>query len=195
MTGADPGGGTPDWEVFDRAHNGDEGAWRALFGRHERRLRRIATLITGSADAAADIAQETFVRVLRRKIPHRGGTLGAYLTTVAFRLSLREKARLRRHGGFDEEAFPGTGESPLEAASRSGREQLMAAVLASLPPDQREVIALRFFGGHSYAEMAGILGVPEGTVKSRIFYAIKHCREEFRLRLPGEFQGGERNDR
>jgi len=76
-----------------------------------------------------------------------------------------------------------------------GREQLMAAVLASLPPDQREVIALRFFGGHSYAEMAGILGVPEGTVKSRIFYAIKHCREEFRLRLPGEFQGGERNDR
>jgi len=187
-------GSPTDWECLDRAQGGDEGAWRALFRRHEPRLRRIAWLVTGSADAAADIAQETFVRVIRRKLPHRRGSFAAYLTTAAFRLALREKARLGRNHGFDEEAFPAGNESPLDAAARAGREELMAAVLASLPPDQREVIALRFYGGHAYGEIAVILGVPEGTVKSRIFYAIKQCRKEFRLHTPDGISGEERND-
>jgi RNA polymerase sigma factor (sigma-70 family) len=183
--------GTPasDWECLELAHRGDEGAWRALFVRHERRLARMAALITGSPDAAQDIAQETFVRVLRRKIPRRDGSFGAYLTTVAFRLALRERARRARHRGFDEGAFPARAESPLEAAVRSGREEMVAGVLAGLPPDQREVIALRFYGDHSYAEIAAITGVPEGTVKSRIFYALKHCRSQFRLKIPEEFPG------
>lgn len=178
-----------DWECFDLAHRGDEDAWRSLFRRHERRLTRIGALITGSADAARDIAQETFVRVLRRKIPHRGGSLGAYLTTIAYRLALREKARLARHHGLDEEAFSGGGESPLDTAARSDGREMITGVLASLPPDQREVIALRFYGGHSYGEIAGILGIPGGTVRSRIFYAIKNCRKEFRRRIPDEYPG------
>ncbi len=191
MTG---GGGSDcenlsDWECLDLAHGGDERAWRELFGRHERRLARMAALITGSGDAARDIAQETFVRILRRRIPHRDGSLGAYLSTIAYRLALREKVRLVRHHGFDEGDYPAGGESPLESAVRSGGERMVAAVLESLPPDQRDVIALRFYGGHSYDEIAGILGVPGGTVRSRIFYAVKNCRKEFRRIFPQEFPG------
>jgi len=52
--------------------------------------------------------------------------------------------------------------------------------MQSLPADQREILALRFFGGHRYEEIARITEVPIGTVKSRIFYAIKTCRETLR---------------
>jgi len=187
--GADGCGALSDWECFDLAYRGDEQAWRSLFRRHERRLTRIGAFITGSAEAARDITQETFIRVLRRKIPHRGGSLAAYLTTTAYRLALREKGRLGRNSGFDEEEHAAGGESPLETAVRSGGLRMLDGVLGSLPRDQREVIALRFYGGHSYGEIAGILGVPAGTVKSRIFYAIKNCRKEFRRRIPNEFPG------
>jgi RNA polymerase sigma factor (sigma-70 family) len=51
-------------------------------------------------------------------------------------------------------------------------------VMQSLSDDQREILALRYFGGHSYEEIARITGIPIGTVKSRIFYAIKTCREK-----------------
>jgi len=185
----DDGAPTSDWECLDLAHRGDEGAWQTLYIRHEGRLRRMATLITGSADSADDVAQETFVRVLRRKIPHRDGSFGAYLTTIAFRLALKEKVRLRKQGGFDEEAALGDTETPFEAAARSNRKKVVAALLETLPHDQREVIALRFFGGHSYDEIAGILGIPGGTVKSRIFYALKTCRREFRRVIPEKFPG------
>jgi RNA polymerase sigma-70 factor (ECF subfamily) len=51
-----------------------------------------------------------------------------------------------------------------------------------LSNEQREILALRYFGGHSYEEIAEITEVPIGTVKSRIFYAIKVCQEKLRER-------------
>jgi RNA polymerase sigma factor (sigma-70 family) len=188
--GANGAGSVPDWECFDLALGGDEEAWRTLYRRHERRLARMATVITGSADAAGDVAQETFVRLLQRKVTHRDGTLGAYLTTIAFRLALREKSRTARQGEFDESELPGAHHSPLEAASRADRKGMVAGVLESLPDDQRQIIALRFFGGHSYDEIACILGVPAGTVKSRIFYAVKNCRGKLRREIGNDYDEG-----
>ena len=76
--------------------------------------------------------------------------------------------------------------SPLELAIQNETDKLIFRIIQSLPDEQKEILAFRFFGGHSYEEIAHITGIPIGTVKSRIFYAIKSCREK--LKQQGVYQ-------
>lgn len=165
-----------DWECLDLALEGNERAWQTLYDRHFSRLVRMASLITGSPDAAQDIAQESFIRLLRYPILHRNGSVRSLLTTITYRLALKEKKRdLDVRSGNDEPAD--SAPSPLESAIADETDRLLIRTLTALPSQQREVIALRFFGGHSYEEIAEMTGVPIGTVKSRIFNAIRNCQK------------------
>lgn len=177
---------TDDWHCLDLACEGDEMAWRVLFHRYYPLLVRMASCITGSRDTAHDLAQETFVRLLRARIKYRSGSFRAYLTTIAFRLALKE--RKRQSSKHELETLPQAdgSPSPLELAIQNETDSLIFRAIQSLPGEQREILALRFFGEHSYEEIADITGVPVGTVKSRIFYAVKSCREK--LKEQGVFQ-------
>jgi RNA polymerase sigma factor (sigma-70 family) len=177
---------TDDWPRLDRARTGDEAAWQRLFEQYYPPLVRMALFITGSLESAKDVAQESFVSLLRANIRHRNGSLKSFLSTIAYRLALKERARRLALGKLD--AVPVIDESPsvLERAVQDETDRLIIATLGGLDIEQREVLTLRFFGGHSYEEIAAITGVPVGTVKSRIFYAIKTCREK--LKGEGVFQ-------
>lgn len=168
-----------DWEWYDRARGGDEGAWRILFHRYHPPLVRMTSVITGSVDAGRDLAQECFLRLFRGRPPHREGSFRSYITTIAYRLALKEKRRFLRHTRFAGDELRGDLPTPLESAVRRDRAAAVSAVLRTLPDEQRDVLALRFHGGHSYEEIAEITGVPLGTVKSRIFHAVKACRKQF----------------
>jgi RNA polymerase sigma-70 factor (ECF subfamily) len=180
-----PGRIIDEWRCLDLARQGDETSWRFLFHRHYQPLVRMTFCITGSLDAAKDLAQESFVRLLRVKIRHHEGSFSAYLSTIAYRLALKE--RNRRFSACDSEAgdFADGELSPLEQVIRDETQRVIFSVMQSLSIDHREILALRFFGGHSYEEIARITNVPIGTVKSRIFCAIKTCRE--RLQNKGVF--------
>jgi RNA polymerase sigma-70 factor (ECF subfamily) len=171
---------TDDWWRLDMARDGDESAWQSLFERHYQGLVRMALFITGSLESAQDVAQETFVSLLRANIHHRNGSLKSFLSTIAYRLSLKERARLHAQGKLD--AHPIIDESPsvLENAVQDETDRLIVHALQGLPLEYREVLTLRFFGEHSYEEIAQIMEIPIGTVKSRIFYGIKGCREKLR---------------
>jgi len=173
---------TSDWDELLQARNGSQEAWRVLFDQHAPRLLRMAALIVGSTDAARDCVQETFVRVLRSTVHHQTGTLQAYLSTIAYRLALKESIRLRRlvPQGSPEAASPGP--SPLEDAIAGERQREVARALQSLPPRHREILILRLHGEHSYEEIAEMTGLPLGTVKSRIFYAVRQIRTMMKKR-------------
>lgn len=168
-----------DWEYFDRARAGDEGAWRMLFRRYHSPLVRMTALITGSMDAARDLTQECFLRLIRAAVPHREGSFRSYVTTIAYRLALKEKARSGKFApaGWDDVA--GNSPTPYDHAVTAERAAAVEAVVRSLPAEQRDILALRFYGGHSYDEIAAITGIPLGTVKSRIFHAVRTCRRKF----------------
>lgn len=175
-----------DWRCLELAREGDEAAWRVLFERHYPSLVRMASCITGSVDTARDLAQESFVRLLRVKIRHRKGSLKSYLATIAYRLALKERKRRSSINDLDTLPLADDSPSPLELAIQNETDRIIVRVMQSISIEQREILALRYFGEHSYEEIAEITEIPIGTVKSRIFYAIKTCQEKLKER--GVFQ-------
>jgi RNA polymerase sigma-70 factor (ECF subfamily) len=166
-----------DWDCLLRARRGEKESCRELIEKHQSRLTALALLITGCAAAADDVVQETFVRALNAKLQNTAGTVHGFLGTIAYRLALKESSRTGRNvdlGSFDP---PDRTPGPLENVLIDERDRLVAGAIGALDTDHRDVLVLRFYGGHSYEEIAGLLKVPLGTVKSRLFYAVKSCRE------------------
>jgi len=175
-----------DWEILDRAVRGDDGAWNRLVERHAPRLTRMVLMILGSPAAAQDLVQESFVEVIRKLPRHREGSFGAYLSTVAYHLALKEKKRNGRYVLLDGYDRAGSPESPLDAVLTREKEREITRVIRSLDRHHRDILVLRFYGEYSYKEIARITGLPLGTVKSRLFHAVKICRE--RMERKGLFE-------
>ena len=166
-----------EWAEFDRARRGDESAWRTLVMRHRARLMALAVLITGSNPASEDVVQETFTRALDARIHDSDGTVRGFLGTIAYRLAVKEKRRIRHHTEINETDHIDPNPGPLEGMLLDERNRSVAAAIRSIPEDQREALVLRCYGGHSYEAIAQLLDIPVGTAKSRVFYAVKSCRE------------------
>jgi len=171
---------SPEWDCLFRGRKGDEEAWRVLTENYRSRLTALALLITGSGAAAEDVVQETFVRALSGTIKNTSGTVNGFLGTIAFRLAVKEAQRMRRNVHLDNIEQLDHSESPIEQVLKNERERFVAGAIGSLNAEHRDVLLLRCYGGHSYEEIANLLNVPIGTVKSRIFYAIKSCRDILR---------------
>lgn len=169
-----------DWEYLNAARNGDEGAWRVLFRRHYAMLVRMTVYMTGSPDTAHDIAQESFVRLLHSTIRHQEGSFKAFLSRIAYNLALKEKRRTGSGQRLEGQELESAEPSPLEESIRNETERAIARAIQSLPVEQRDVFALRFIAGHAYEEIAETTGIPVGTVKSRLFYAVRTCRNELK---------------
>ena len=171
-----------EWECFLRARQGDELAWRLLMGRYGTRLNAMALMITGNAAAADDVVQETFVRAFRASIKRCTGTVNGFLGTIAYRLALKEVKREKRHVKLDGIEPIDQAEDPLDKVLKDERDRCVVDAIGDLEAVHRDVLILRFYGDHSYEEIADLLQVPLGTVKSRIFHAVKSCRETLRLK-------------
>jgi RNA polymerase sigma-70 factor, ECF subfamily len=167
---------TDDWLCLELARNGDEAAWRSLFERYYVLLVKVAFFITGSIESSKDIGQEAFVVLLRANILHRNGSLKSYLSTIAYRLAVKERTRRNKLKSLDVSPIPDESSSAYELAVKDETDRLIVRTIQSLAIDQREILILRFFGENSYEEIARIMSIPIGTVKSRIFYAVKSCR-------------------
>jgi RNA polymerase sigma-70 factor (ECF subfamily) len=139
---------------------------------HPDRLYRAAWALCGSREDAEDLVQETYARVLAKKrVIATDADALPYLLTVlrnTFRSSLRTRARRPRTAALEDAA-----EQRLAAPAATGPHAIVEAravfaAIAALPDDQRDVIAAVDVVGLSYAEAAETLGVPTGTVMSRL---------------------------
>ncbi len=173
----------PDAQLVADANRGDETAFAALYLRHRDFVFRLARRVTGNDDDALDALQETFHHLLRQ---FPGFALTANMRTylypvVRFRaLTIRNKRTRARGKGEPHEALAAA-PSPASNPGESGMAEL-AAALADLPEDRREILLMRHVDGMSIAEIAAALAIPEGTAKSRLHHALAALRDDPRAR-------------
>lgn len=159
----------------------DPDAFRELVARFRARLYSFLIHLAGP-QAADDVFQEVWLKVLRSAPSYEArGKAASWLFKIAHRAALDHLARRSRAGepaGLDDEAgrlSDPAPQPPAEAEARETRARL-AAALASLPLEQREVFLMREYGGLAFREIAAELGVPLGTALSRMNYALGKLR-------------------
>jgi RNA polymerase sigma-70 factor (ECF subfamily) len=172
--------GERETELLARAANGEPEAFRELFDTHHEAMFRLAYRLTSAVDAAEDITQECFLRLIRnRGFDHERGSLRQYLYGMVWNLVRQRWQASGREVAWDEEAdndaWPASAALPDAIASAEVAEVVQAA-LAELPVLQREAIVLFEFEELSLEETAALVGSDVGTVKSRLHRARERLR-------------------
>lgn len=171
-----------------RAQRGDEQAWRALIARHQQPVHALIwRLLAGRArHRVEDLVQETFVRVLRA-LPSFDlsgpASLTSWIFTIATRLALNELRQPPPVAAAAPDEVP-AGDRADHQAERHRLAAAIAACVAALPEAQRAVLVLREYHDLAYDEIAGILELDLGTVKSRLARARLALREALIARVP-----------
>lgn len=167
-------------DLLGRSRDGDRDALRELVEQMGPRLKGYF-LRQGAQEATAeDLTQDVFLRVLQSMDRYReSGRLDAYLLRIARNLWIDHRRRLRTGPAgesFLDLADPAPAE-PAALADRSDRAALLRAELARCEPATRELLELAVLQRLPYQEVGMILGIPLGTVKSRVHYALRRLRE------------------
>ena len=168
-----------DRTLVERCLRGDSAAWEDLVRQHSRRVYGLCYRFTGRDSEAQDLTQEVFLRVFRtiRSFRSTEGSFGTWLARVTRNLLIDHYRRTRQERVTDsiEEQLPMLEEAGAAASARpdhgvAGREasEILQATLQKLSPDLREAVILRDLQEMEYREIAEVLAIPEGTVKSRI---------------------------
>jgi RNA polymerase sigma-70 factor, ECF subfamily len=169
----------PEHSLVARCLSGDDAAWEQFVREHTRHVYALCYRFTGSAQEAQDLTQEVFLRVFRTLKSFRSaeGSLGTWLARLTRNLLIDHYRRSRQQRVTDsiEERLPIIEEAGAAASARpdqvvAGREasELLQQALQKLSPDLREAVILRDLQEMEYREIAQVLAIPEGTVKSRI---------------------------
>lgn len=194
--------GDPDHEVVQRARAGDDGAFEQLVLAHQRRTFNVAYRILGDYEEALDLTQDVFIQAHRSLRQFRGeARFGTWLIAVTVNLCRNRlkhwKRRSRsRHDSLSESTghdgsglqreLPDPGTSAFEELEGRQLEELVREEMNQLDEEYRTVLVLRELHDVAYEEIAGMLEVPVGTVKSRLHRGRTELRERLRRRLaPG----------
>lgn len=178
-----------------RARAGDHEAFRVLVERHQGRLFRLAARVLRDDDLARDAVQDAFLKAytsLRRFEGRSSFYTWIYRLTLNVCLDMRRRNRSDRNvewpesggenGGAGLEPTPAAGTEPLPSgpdaeAERGEIRQRVSQAIDDLPQEARETLLLREVDGLSYAEISETLGIPKGTVMSRLHYARKRVQK------------------
>jgi RNA polymerase sigma-70 factor (ECF subfamily) len=167
-----------DNQLVERCMSGESAAWEDLVKVHSRRVYSICYRFTGSDQESQDLTQEVFLRVFRSLKSFRAGegSFGVWLARLSRNLLIDHYRRTKLDRATDsiEEQLPML-EEKTAMISRTdgmvaGREasELLQGALQKLSPELRETVILRDLEELEYREIAQVLNVPEGTVKSRL---------------------------
>jgi RNA polymerase sigma-70 factor, ECF subfamily len=174
-----------DWALtVRRCLDGDSGAWAELVRAHHRRVYGLCYRFTGSAVDAEDLTQDVFLKIYSNlgSFDISRGSLQVWITTMTRNLlvdNFRRTKNLRATGSLDEgwneteelkpvDRLVSRDASPHEMTARKELEKMVQAALAKVSTELREAVILRDLQDLDYKEIAAVLGIPEGTVKSRI---------------------------
>ncbi len=163
--------------------------WEEVVRDHSARVYRLAYRLTGNCHDAEDLTQEVFVRVFRSLPTYTPGTFEGWLHRITTNLFLditRRRQRIRFEGLGEETAarLKGTEPTPSQAFDDRHLDHDIAAALADLPPEYRAAVVLCDIEGLTYEEIADVLGVKLGTVRSRIHRGRAQLRAALEHRRP-----------
>lgn len=174
--------GERESEWIARAQAGDKAAYGQIVQRYQRLVISVAYHQGLDLAAAEDAAQEAFIKAwlalprFRQPAGRASGGLRAWLCRIAINTAADIRRRTRPTDELDEDA-PDDESDPEAQAETRATIQVMRRALAQLPPASRAALTLREYEGLSYAEIADVLGIPLGTVMSRLNYARGRLRE------------------
>lgn len=175
-------------EVLRRASRRDPAALAELVERYGGRVFGLLHRLTGAPDAAEDLMQETFLRVVRTIGQYEHvGKFESWLFRIAANLARDRARRLKRHPEIG--PLAGVAESPQRGEPAAGSGEPSAAVeqreagarlsiaLSQLSDAEREIIVLRHYSALSFREIADVLKIPLGTALARAHRALQRLRE------------------
>ncbi|MCB1896630.1 MAG: RNA polymerase sigma factor RpoE [Rhodocyclaceae bacterium] len=185
-----------DQRLVERVQNGDKQAFGLLVAKYQRKLMRLLSRLIRDAAEVEDVAQETFVKAYRALPSFRGDS--AFYTWL-YRIGINtaknylvsQGRRAPTSTGFDSEEAESFDEGEQLRDINTPERMLLSkqigetveSAMEALPDDLRTAIVLRELEGLSYEEIAGIMGCPIGTVRSRIFRAREAIAERLRPML------------
>ena len=176
-------------EWVERARKGDETAFEALVTAHEKRIYNLCRRLVGNPEDAAELTQEAFLNAWRGLARFQGeSAFGTWLYRLASNACIDFLRKEKRRQGLsmtvsleDEEErqveLPDERYTPEGELERTEARRAGAEGLERLTPEHRQVLVMREINGLSYAEICAVLGLEEGTVKSRIARARNALRK------------------
>src|SRR5918911_467915 len=183
-----------DHRLLEATRSGDEVAFAELVRRYRNQITNYVYRMTNDYELAVDLAQETFMRVYRAADRYQTGyAFSTYISRIATNLAISELRRRKRRrlvsltgffqgrdqGGEPSELDPADARPPQDVTLVADeRRAAVARAIASLPDKYRAPLVLRDIEERSYEEIAGILEMNEGTVKSRISRARAFLRDK-----------------
>lgn len=163
-------------------------AYGELVARCQDRLYPVVLRLVGSREDALDVLQDAFVRGFEKLDQYRGGSsFYTWIYRIAVNLAMNRLRRGRSRRALSLTGPIGAGPAhdppdespssvPSERAERAEREAMVESALAALEPDHRAVVVLKDFEGRRYEEIGELLGIPVGTVRSRLHRARRQLR-------------------
>jgi RNA polymerase sigma-70 factor, ECF subfamily len=165
-----------DDPLMKRLAAGDQQALRQLISRHQARVFRFITRLVRSEAVAEELTNEVFLEAWRNAKSFEGRSNPVtWLLSIAHNKAI-SSLRKRREQSWDEEQageIPDSNDDPEVVAQKSDKGIIMRKCLDGLTAEHRVIIDLVYYQEQSVAEVSAILGIPEATVKTRMFYARK----------------------
>lgn len=180
-------------ELIRRVAAGDRSAFETVYLRYHPTLVRFVSRLTWRTDVVEEVVNDTMVVVWRQAGRFRGDSKpGSWILGIAYRTALKRLRGVERRG---EQVLPEAlrlvdPDEPEAALARRQNRDRVRRALRRLSPEHRAVVELTYFDGYGYREIAGIVGCPVNTVKTRMFHARRHLARLLRTlphpaRTPG----------
>ena len=171
---------TPDDVLIERIAKGDRLAMQVLFARHHVRVYRFVLRLVRNTAVAEDLISDVFLDVWRQADRFEGrSAVTTWLLAIA-RFKALSALRRRPDEELDDgmaAAIEDPADNPEVAVQKKDKSLILRQCLAALSPEHREIIDLVYYHEKSVEEAAEIVGIPENTVKTRMFYARKKLAE------------------
>ncbi len=160
---------TKDIELVTKIKNGNNEAFRQLVMRYRMQMIKVATAMLGNTNDAEDVAQDSFIRFYNNINQYNGdAALGTYLTKIVMNLSLNLLKKQKSEKWKNNTLKVNYDKQNTDPYKNIDNRALIEKSLQLLPGDYRSVVVLRLVQGYSTKETADLLGLPLGTVLSRL---------------------------
>ncbi len=177
---------TSDEQIVERALSGEAEAFGEIVRRWERRIFALACGMLDSSEDARDATQETFLSAFRNLRGFRGeAKVSSWLHRIAVNqcITRQRRAKVRKESALEDEAgasgdsYPTpAATSPARAAENRQRRELVRRAVQALPAELRQVVLMKEFEELTFQEIADALGLPQSTVKSRLYTALRQLQ-------------------
>ena len=178
----------PDRELVARCQLGEADAFNELVSRHQDRVYAAVVRFCGNGEDAADVVQRAFINAYRKIGEFKGdAAFSTWIYRIAFNQAISFRRENRRpslslHAKDDDGliAEPVDGRPPGESMESEETQKKVREALDGLDEEDRKIIVLKDLQGHSYDEIASILEIPKGTVRSRLHRARLELKEKLK---------------